>query len=240
MTPDAAVARAIDGAYDAFAPYERPAVLDAAPSRDGAAILRTLSAAPLRHLSGEQIGPYSGWAITTVGSEEDYKHFLPRILEQAVRDPAWMGTDPAVIAQRLARAEWRTWPRTERDAVCGLYWAAWEQARQSHPDETSASDWLCGLGALGEDIGKALAQWLSPPSAHAALQVAQLTIAMNEQLSGEEPQDSWSYVTDRRTVLDWLASDGVRATLSDIAHAVAPQDVWQIDAALAVHRRATH
>ena len=38
-----------------------------------------LTSAPLKELTGEEIGPYSGYAITTVGDADDYRHFLPRI-----------------------------------------------------------------------------------------------------------------------------------------------------------------
>ena len=64
--------------------------MEASPLRDAREILMVLSAVPLRELTGEQVGPYSGWAMTTVGNERDYRHFLPRILELAVVDPVWL------------------------------------------------------------------------------------------------------------------------------------------------------
>ncbi len=89
--------RLIDDCYDAFAPYPPPRSLHAL--RDPVAILATLTSAPLRELTGEQIGPYAGWAMTTVGDVTDYKHFLPRILEQAVRESLWTGHRSADYCQ---------------------------------------------------------------------------------------------------------------------------------------------
>src|SRR5690348_4317961 len=117
MTPSPALSEAIEGAYAKFAAYGRPSKLETSPLRDPKAILATLTGAPLRELTGKQIGPYAGWALTTVGSVQDYKHFLPRILEQAVLAPEWMGTQPQVIAARLKRALWRGWPVSEQAAV---------------------------------------------------------------------------------------------------------------------------
>ena len=87
------LAAALQQAYQVFANLPRPAHLEAAPHRDGDRMLSSLTAAPLRELTGEQIGPYAGCAITTVGSERDYRHFLPRILELAVE-----GEVPVVTA----------------------------------------------------------------------------------------------------------------------------------------------
>src|SRR5690348_5088149 len=102
MTQAEAVLRdAIEQYYAAFAAKPRPQKLEASPLRDPGAILATLTAAPLRELTGEQIRPYSGWAMTTVGTDRDYRDFLPRIFELAVIDPVWLGAEPPIMASRL-------------------------------------------------------------------------------------------------------------------------------------------
>src|SRR5689334_4808434 len=45
-----------------------------------------LSAKPLRELTEADFGRYPGKAITTWGHDEDYKHFLPRLLELVLTD----------------------------------------------------------------------------------------------------------------------------------------------------------
>ena len=76
----------IDNCYASFAFYRLPRRLEAPAYRDPTAILATLSSAPLRELTGDQLGPYASWAMTTVGEVDDYRHFLPRILELAIGD----------------------------------------------------------------------------------------------------------------------------------------------------------
>ena len=230
MIPDTALQNALDAAYAIFARYPRPTSLEAAPTRDGRAILKTLSAAPLRNLTSEQIGPYSGWAMTTVGTVDDYKHFLPRIMEQAVRAPEWMGTEPAILGERLRYANWRSWRPKEQTAVTQIFARAWQQASRSHPDDGDAEDWLCGLGVLGEDLTQPLQEWLSPPSPNAVLQVANLMMMNKEEQAA--PTGIWTYVdeAERRKVWTWLSRENVRNALR--AAPVAEADAWMIEAAL--------
>lgn len=77
MEPDPELNSAIDLCYEVFGTHPTPRSLNASPIRDAKAILQTLTSKPLRELSGEAIGPYSGYALTTVGNANDYKHFLP-------------------------------------------------------------------------------------------------------------------------------------------------------------------
>ena len=105
MYPEEEVQRTVAAAYAVFARYGRPQVMDASPARDGQQMLRTLSAAPLRELSSEAVGPYSGSALFTVGSLADYKHFLPRILDIAVRGgTAWIGLDETITKKMVVSA----------------------------------------------------------------------------------------------------------------------------------------
>ena len=148
MQPALLLQRAIDKCYDIFAVYPRPDRLEASPLRDPAALLRTLTSAPLQELGGEQIGSYAGYALTTVGSVQDYKHFLPRILEFAVRKPQWMGTEPPVIGNRLRHGKWPDWPSAEQHCIRDLFICACLQAFAEHPDTTDAGPWLFGIAIL--------------------------------------------------------------------------------------------
>lgn len=235
MRPGKRLQQAIDAAYRVYAPYPRPTELKASPLRDADGILRTLTAAPLRDLAVEQIGPYAFWAMTTVGSAWDYKHFLPRILEQAVLCSADAGIEPPVIVSKLNMAEWRRWPAAEQDAVKDVFAAAWAQARAMHPDDIYADNWLCGIAALGMDVSEALAGWLSPPSRDAVLQLAWFIGA------GARPgeDDEAGYWTDidpaaRQTVTDWLQGDAVLRALLELDLPADDKDRWLVDGALKV------
>jgi hypothetical protein len=173
MSPD--LRAALDDAYRAFADMPAPTRLHAPPYRQPEALLRTLTACPLRELTGEEIGPYSGWAITTVGDERDYRHFLPRILELGVSDPVWPGAEPPIIALRIKRADWHRWPESQQLAVKAVFLAAFDWAVGSDPETLiSAPDWLCGIATLDFPVTELLVAWRRSRTPESALQLASL------------------------------------------------------------------
>jgi hypothetical protein len=238
MEPGRRLQQAIDAAYRVFAPYPQPTALDASPLRDADEILRTLTSAPLRELTEEQIGSYACWAMSTVGSVWDYKHFLPRILEQAVLRRVDVGSEPPIIASKLDMAEWRRWPATEQDAVRDVFAAAWAQARAMHPDDIEADIWLCGIAALGMDVSEALAGWLIPPSRDAVLQLASFIGLAPVRVLREDDGEGgfWSDVDPaaRQSVAAWLQSDAVLRALRTIDIRAEEKDRWLVDQALKV------
>ena len=242
MDPGGLLSLALDRAYGAFSGYPRPSKLEASPLRDADAILWTLTSAPLRKLTGQEIGPYAGWALTTVGSVSDYKHFLPRILEQAVRSPVWIGVEPSIIAERLKMAHWQRWPVREQTAIVDFFRAAWSQACAEHPDIVGdASDWLFALAALGEDLTPILAAWINLPSAATSLQIASLGMTAAALLGGPDSDLAyWGYVDPdrRRQVSKWLLSAPVQARLQASLVDVAEGDRWMVENALKTIRDA--
>src|SRR4051812_42391608 len=108
---------AIGQVYAAFAGIACPRRLVASPLRDADAILGALTSAPLAVLPDAALAPYSRAAITTVGTEQDFRYFLPRILELAASDRNWTGAEPPVIADRIGRTGWLKWPPAERAPV---------------------------------------------------------------------------------------------------------------------------
>ncbi|MDX8492258.1 hypothetical protein RFN29_11760 [Mesorhizobium sp. VK22B] len=230
--------RLIDDCYAAFASYPPPRKLHVSPLRDSVAILESLTSAPLRELTGEQIGPYAGWAMTTVGDVADYKHFLPRILEQAVRESLWTGTDPPIIANRLKMAQWQDWPDAERGAIRALFAGAFSQAIEGHPDDgDDAEDWICGIAILDLSLSATLDAWLAAPSMNAALQLA--TFLTRSCMFEADPVERayWSYVDapTAHLVRRWLLSDRILQRLSSARGWTMPSDQWLIDKALATH-----
>jgi hypothetical protein len=235
MTPNEQLCRALDRAYGQFAGYPRPLTLDISPYKDSTNILRVLSPVPLRELTGQQIGPYAGSALLTAGSIPDYKHFLPRILEEAVRDPVWVGVEPPIIATRLKRASWRAWPAGEISAIIELYVAALRQVREMSPSYEQVETWVCGLAALDEDVVPELDAWIPPPSIDALLQLAQFTRSTPSIASQDaDKQIYWAYVDGhlRSRIVDWLRAARIESILRGSFDALAPSDRWIVEQAL--------
>jgi hypothetical protein len=135
-------------------------------------------------------------------------------------------------------AEWQKWPAPERTAVGDIFSAAWAQARAMHPDAIDASEWLCGVAALGLDVPEALAGWLSPPLPNALLQVASFLMGAPGCIFGGEgiERGYWDCVADapRRSVAIWLLSDAVIRALVVGADTTRDKDQWLLDQALKV------
>lgn len=159
MTPVAAAREAL---YARFAPYAA-AHLEGCPhcvSSDETLVLRRT---PLRQL-GAELDRYLFKAMTTCGTEEDFKHFVPRLLElHAGSSHAWL------LRDKLAYARFPRWPAEERGAVEAFLRALWARALEGeHPPP--GDPLLETLLALDLDIApydptRQLATWRAEGSA---------------------------------------------------------------------------
>jgi hypothetical protein len=220
---------AIEQCYAAFADMPCPRRLEASPMRDGDKILRALTSAPLRELSGKQIGPYSGWAITTVGDADDYRHFLPRILELSVVDPVWLGAEPPVMASRLNMGHWRKWPAGQRSAILHIFNAAFDAFVEIHPDHTRTVDgWFCGLATLGQSVALTVERWRCVASPNAGLQMASFINdnATDLHRHGEVRNAFWEEVSEnaRREITRQLLLKATTDFLTATAAQVSEED----------------
>jgi hypothetical protein len=238
MRPTPALTDALDRAYAAFGAEPRPRQLDSSPLRDGVAILRGLISAPLRDLPAEIVGPYSGWAVTTVGSGQDYRYFLPRILELAVLNDGWLGTSPAVIASRLQMARWRDWSAAQIDTVIAVFALAFDAALAAEPDEPDdPRDWLCGLARLEAPLDRALDTWRASASAGTCLRLAHFVMAWRDGVDGPSFWDDVRPEIQAR-VERWTVSRDTQQQLEPMLAIVADHDRRDIERALEALRTA--
>jgi len=231
MDPLPRLRDAIDHLYRVFAASPRPSRIDASPEVDRR-VLEKIVATDLREIADDAIGSYAGSALWTAGTVDDFRYFLPRILEQSVRHPVWLGTEPVVVAGKLKAAEWHSWPVEEKQAVERLFLDAWAQVCSTSPDEEDAGGWLLGLARLGSDLTDPLADWLAADDPNATAQLASVVFDLRAALSDKE--HFWAEVDSepRRVLFDWLTSDPVETALIEGSAGVAEQHRWMIDAAV--------
>lgn len=122
MHDDSASFRTAEEAlYAAFVRYQGSHVVGCphcVSFEDGAALRRT----PLRQL-GSELDRYLFKAMTTWGTKDDFKHFVPRLIElYAVSSNAWL------LCDKLAYANWRSWPEPERQAIEKYLEILWRQS----------------------------------------------------------------------------------------------------------------
>lgn len=107
---------------------------------------------PLRQLSADQMSSYTISVFLTSGSEEDFRYFLPRILEISIFERDWWPSREVVLG-KLALANWLSWDQSEIDAIRALFVAVFDMALVADEDLANLVDeWICGLGLAGENL----------------------------------------------------------------------------------------
>ena len=230
MDPDLPLRTAIGTAYETFGKYPQPVKLDVSPVHDPAR-LRTLRTKPLGQLEISDLAGYAVSAMTTIGEVEDYKHFLPRILELAVHSGI---IDPQNVALKLRYARWHEWPQEEKTAITDLFNEACIQAFNERTDEYLATPWFCALAILGNDLTPVMHAWESASSPNAALQLSQL---LRVKLLFEQDADEMGYWSEIQIevvkgIRAWLLHPAVRAKLASARVVATDSDIWMLDQAL--------
>lgn len=240
VTP--ALTAAIDAIYRVFSDYEVPAELIAPEHREPLTLRQKLTAVPLRELSSEALGAYSGWAMTTVDGPDTYRHFLPRILEFALDYGFHMGFEPWVIAGKLDYGEWQTWPEAEQAAIRTFFQVAWDHTLD---DDYSEPNWFIGIARAKIDTEQAFEIWRRRDTRGAHLKCAHVIGFDIGRVDGEVVigDSVWDYVDIelRRRVTAWLLSPEMRARLVALVTNAPPEweDRWICEQGIATWDRLT-
>jgi hypothetical protein len=116
-----------------------------------------LHSKPLRQLTDKDLDKYGFKAMTTWGDVEDFKHYLPRLLELLLTNNLNFGFGDPV--QKLAYGQWRTWPQEEQDAIEACLCALWESVLVTEPDPFDVGGDLMMIAALIDDLDPLLQHW---------------------------------------------------------------------------------
>lgn len=236
MPPKAPLQRVIIRCYDVFAVYPQPAILHASGFKNATKFLSDLTSAPLWKLGEDKIGPYAGSALLTVGDVGDYKHFLPRILEQAVCRSNYLGTSPEIIAERLKLGNWKTWPSTEQKIILDFFDEAWSQVICEPADDEDVESWLCAIAILDLNLPTKLETWINEPSFSAVLHLANfIQLAVDSIFAlKEDDRILWQYVDEISILLmrNWLLDDVVSSQLQAARGRASSSGLWEIEQAL--------
>jgi hypothetical protein len=139
------VKAAIEGVYAAFSYAKRPASVDGCPCCMSAEQYETLTAKPLRDLTSADLDEYASDALLTMGSEDDYQYFLPRILELSLEDGAEWISSIEITGTKMRMAGFEGWTGERRSAINDLWLAViWEMASTGDDPEL--------LGFISSDI----------------------------------------------------------------------------------------
>ncbi len=166
------VRKAINALYETFARYALPPSSSySTQTTISEADVRALRSRPLRELTGRDLSKYAMKALTTWGDEDEFRHYLPRLLELLAVEPSW--TDAATLLGKLSTARWRSWPEPEQRAIEEYLTAISVPVVQ----RALALD-LAGLALGASNAGVALAPlvdaWKTTPGVQPVAQLAYL------------------------------------------------------------------
>jgi hypothetical protein len=165
---------AIENLYTVFARYPLRLDIDGCPHCVSAADNNCIHVAPLRKLSVDNLARFTFKTMSTWGTVDDFRHFLPRIFEHLAADGGGGWIDPEVAFGKLQYGQWQSWSLVEQEAINNYCQSLWKAclADANHPFEI---DRLIGcVGRAVDQLEPYLAQWQPHRSRSEAMRFAKL------------------------------------------------------------------
>ena len=158
------ISAAINGLYETFGRYPRPERIECCPcgctKPDATDPLLVTSLRGLRFL---ELADYSFSAMTTQGSVDDFRYFLPRLLQGIAEEPYSYSSE--TIFHKLSYAKWATWPAGEQASLKRYLNALWQCSLGSFPIEEHLPAFfeietvLSSIAQTGEPLSPYLTVW---------------------------------------------------------------------------------
>lgn len=147
--------RSIENLYSTFSQYEINSKIIGCPCCVSDLDKEKIHSKELRDLQEEDLSRYAFKALTTFGKVNDFKHFLPRILELLVDDN--LGVSTFVIFGKLEYGSWKNWESEEQEVIKIFLFEWWKYflERQTYFDK----DLFYGIYKLTKNIDKLLQIW---------------------------------------------------------------------------------
>lgn len=177
---------------------------------------RQLLSKPLHELNEEDLSRFTFKAMTTWGSAIDFKHFLPRILDltAAYRTPYDIGT----VFDKLALADWRTWPEEEQSAVEEFLIHLWENLinDNSAKAEMEFSEYFAAISGLYPHFSHLLQIWEVSGSKAAIKHLSELIIKDPNLLFGKKKKNGFHHQKENlNQLIEWALSDAIGLQLEE-------------------------
>ncbi|HEX8464649.1 MAG TPA: hypothetical protein VF627_08525 [Abditibacterium sp.] len=159
--------------YEVFSRYQAtPGQMQGCPCCVSDEDVARLFAKPLTQLTDDDLSRYSGKAITTWGDEDEFKHFLPRLLELALETG-----EVDFIGNKFPLAGWPNWNVEEVEAISCFFHFAWKNI--TIDDDWKIDDWIGALYRLNEDLMPFFREWLESPTEKSASFITSWVISEN-------------------------------------------------------------
>jgi hypothetical protein len=165
-------------------------------------------------LSGSELGEFVLRA-TTAATPEEFKCFLPRLLEIAAHDGAIGSTEFEVLWSTVANFKHHYLSR-ERNALETYGIALWRAVLSAFPSKPSAGACLCGIALFQDDLSTELTLWRDEPSDPSTRHLAECILESSRTLvrDGTLSNAFWAGRQQQmQQVVSWICSAEVSAKL---------------------------
>jgi hypothetical protein len=204
----AALQKAIAGLYEAFSSEPNPSAIDGCRcnvciSDENVSVLISKT---LRTLTPDELAHYAESVFLTIGSEDDFKYFLPRILEILATEDGWWPS-PEVVGRAIANVGWNHFTAAQQNSLHLFFNEALANLICDELDGWEIDKWVCGIGRSMPDLQPYLNLIEKNPPALIAF-YERNSEALNKGYLGncfwknEDPNE--------KPLLDWFQSDRIK------------------------------
>ena len=168
--------KAIANLYDTFAKYPLRSQIESCPCCVNEEDNKLIHVNSLHLLTGSQLNKFAFKSISTWGMVDDFKHFLPRLLELTAfgyRDFFWSD----IVIKKLEYANFNDWSEYEKIAIKEYSIALWNYILAEYPAVSLEPDsFLNSFSTVFTDLTIFLQIWQNHPSGNALLHLADFII----------------------------------------------------------------
>lgn len=161
----------------------------------------------LRQLTPPDLDRFAWKALTTWGAITDFKHFLPRLFELALRWPTQFDS-LEVLFGKLQYGRWDTWPDDEQRAIreyLPVFWASAIEHPVTDALNCSADIALCALGNTDVDLLPFLEFWRNSKCPSSRAQMSRFMECNQNVLKAPGTLANSFWVPNReKTVVAWI------------------------------------
>jgi hypothetical protein len=202
--------------YAVFGRYERREHMESCPCCRGPESVRPLYDRPLRQLTSEDLHLYAFCAMTTMGDVDDFRYFLPRILELLKDSDFLASVDREVVLSKLRYGQWESWPEEEQEAVRDYLRSLWKLVLRtpllaSPYEQGDVGQWLCAVARAERNLSAYLELWRADRSRAAAANLAHFAAEHREELASSRPPSGYWEDAQQQwlEVAHWAVSEGL-------------------------------
>jgi hypothetical protein len=201
----------IEKLYDIFAKYQGLSKLEGSPLYDDLETWnKQLRSKKLRELTDEDLSLFAGKVILTWGDENDYRFYLPRILELTaeLKTPYEIWT----LYSRLEDANWKTWNADELTAINDFTIELWNNllTDNSEKAEWQFKDYFHSIAYFYPNFSEILKVWESNDSFASIKHLTNYIFEERQHLFDNNYIDSIEKNTKNiEQFKTWLTSDNI-------------------------------